>query len=180
MRYVKTSPTILGDTNMFTDIEGYAGVYGISRSGEVIRKGTGRILKTGLRSGYPSLTLCKNNIKKFAHVHRLIALTFIPNPNNLPCVNHIDGNKENNTISNLEWCTFKENSMHAVRLGLISKDTCIKRNPSARYLTLEQAEEIRQRYVSACRINGARALGKIYGIPHTAVLLIIKGKTYTH
>jgi len=52
-------------------------------------------------------------------LHRAVAETFIPNPNNLPCVNHIDGVKANNLDTNLEWCTYKENSMHAVRIGLI-------------------------------------------------------------
>lgn len=56
--------------------------------------------------------------RKNRNVHRLIAETFIPNPNNLPCVNHKDGNKQNNAVDNLEWCSHSENTLHSYRTGL--------------------------------------------------------------
>ena len=56
---------------------------------------------------------------KTVFIHRVVAELFIPNPNNLPIVNHIDGNKENNIVTNLEWCTYKYNSNHAKKLGLL-------------------------------------------------------------
>ena len=65
---------------------------------------------------YYYVNLCKNNQQKACRVHRLIALTFIPNPNNLPCVNHLDCNKLNNNVSNLEWCTYKENNHYDNRI----------------------------------------------------------------
>lgn len=68
--------------------------------------------------GYLCVNLYKNSkVHKF-QVHRLIAIYFIPNPSNLPCVNHIDGNKLNNSISNLEWCTHQQNMQHAWDTGL--------------------------------------------------------------
>lgn len=152
--------------------------YQVSTTGVVTRNG--KVIKTRLRSGYPSFTMCLNNIKRDVHVHRFVAETYLPNPNKLPQVNHIDGNKLNNDVSNLEWVTAKQNMVHAVDTGLINKDNRLKRNPSARYLSLEQANEIRAKYVAGSRTHGARALGREYGIPHTAVLLILDNKTYTH
>lgn len=67
------------------------------------------------KTGYRAVTL---DGKKY-NLHRLVAQTFIPNPNNYPIINHIDGNKLNNNIDNLEWCTYSHNFKEAVRLGLI-------------------------------------------------------------
>ena len=59
-----------------------------------------------------------NNKRKDFKAHRLVAEYFIPNPNNLPCVNHIDGNKQNNHINNLEWCTYSYNNYHMYKMKL--------------------------------------------------------------
>lgn len=67
---------------------------------------------------YQRIVLMKNGVKRRFMAHRLVALAFIPNPQNKPEVNHIDGNKSNNIVSNLEWCTASENTQHAFRTGL--------------------------------------------------------------
>jgi hypothetical protein len=67
-------------------------------------------------------TKTKKRVYVYPYVHRLVAEYFIDNPSKLPCVNHIDGNKENNSVDNLEWCTYAQNMQHAVRTGLFKKD----------------------------------------------------------
>lgn len=68
--------------------------------------------------GYASFSTQKNKVKKNYKVHRLVGMLFIPNPENKPQINHIDGNKLNNRVDNLEWATNSENNLHAVRIGL--------------------------------------------------------------
>jgi len=78
------------------------------------------ILKQWVRNGYNAVCL-RNNNKKFLSIHRLIAMAFIHNPNNLPCINHINGVRNDNRIENLEWCTHKQNSQHSWDIGLQKK-----------------------------------------------------------
>ena len=90
------------------DIEGYEGKYQISNYGRVksfYKNKDGKILKSHDNGhGYKDITLHKDGEKDHYYIHRLVAIYFIPNPNNLPEVNHKGENKENNTVYNLEWC----------------------------------------------------------------------------
>ena len=94
--------------------------YDISKEGYVKNNKTGCILKsTDDSRGYPAVTIFDDDGKQHTkNVHRLVAETFIPNPEDKRTVNHIDGNKRNNHISNLEWSTIGENLKHAYRNGL--------------------------------------------------------------
>jgi len=83
-----------------------------------VKTKTGRILKPGIRNGYKSIVLSDGDKQKNAHIHRLVAYAFIPNPQNKETVNHIDGNKLNNHVDNLEWATRSEQQQHAFRTGL--------------------------------------------------------------
>ncbi len=78
------------------------------------------------KNGYLSYTFCQNGIKKTFRLHRLVGLYFIPNPNSLPYINHKDGNKINNHVENLEWCTAKENDNHARKTGLKQQEKPVK------------------------------------------------------
>lgn len=70
------------------------------------------------KKGYINYKLCKNGKCYSFKAHRLVAQAFIPNPNNKPQINHIDGNKQNNYVENLEWCNNSENQLHALKIGL--------------------------------------------------------------
>lgn len=110
---------------IWKDIEGYEGIYQISNIGNVkslsnkfARKE--RILKQKLdRNGYKSISLCKNSISKYFLIHRLVAIHFIFRENISLHVNHKDGIKTNNNVTNLEWVTRSENQKHAYRMGLL-------------------------------------------------------------
>lgn len=110
------------EQEIWKDIEGYEGKYQVSNFGNVRSlmyhnaKGIKRIslLKPATDAcGYFRCALSKNNILTTYKVHRLVAQAFIPNPNNYPQINHIDGNKKNNNVENLEWCTNSMNQVHA-------------------------------------------------------------------
>lgn len=92
--------------------------YTITASGEVYGK-TDNLLKQDItHDGYHRVTLYKNHKATHCPVHRLVAEMFLPNPHNKPTVNHINGNKSDNSVSNLEWSTRSENSQHAYDHGL--------------------------------------------------------------
>ena len=126
------------------------------------------------KKGYHRVTLTQDNgIKKTFLLHRLIALDFIPNPKDLPQVNHIDGNKDNNQSSNLEWVTNLENTEHAVSLGLIPLGN--KRSNSN--LTAKAIRKLR-----ALREEGLTyyELGRLFNIAYQTAHKICVGITYKH
>lgn len=112
---------------IWKDIEGYEGLYQVSNLGQVKSLERTIIVKNCKQSktypecikipfpnkkGYLRVQLYKNNKRRNLRVHRLVALAFIPNPDNKPKVNHIDGDPTNNVVSNLEWVTGEENRAH--------------------------------------------------------------------
>lgn len=130
--------------------------YEITTDGQIINKKTGHILKGQPNAkGYLRVSISK----KLMFVHRLIAEKYIPNPNNLPQVNHKDGNKLNNSVENLEWVSNQQNRNHAVETGLhLSGEAC-----SWSKLDWEKVEFIR----SHLDLSNEE-LGEMFGVsPHT-------------
>lgn len=104
---------------MLKDIKNFEKYYSIDENGNVFSKIRNKYLKLNYKkNGYIYVSLQVNNIKTTKRVHRLVAEAFIPNPENKPFVNHIDGNKSNNNVQNLEWVTGSENNIHAMNTGL--------------------------------------------------------------
>ncbi|PAK29612.1 HNH endonuclease [Bacillus velezensis] len=127
--------------------------YGITNLSRVVNLRTMTEVKPKIDgSGYLKVVLFRNKVRFERNVHRLVALHFIPNPKNLPMVNHIDGNKANADIKNLEWVTPKENAQHASRTGLLRKGA---RHPASK-ITEEQAREILSDYRSGLSLNEVR------------------------
>ena len=123
---------------IWKDIPDYEGLYQISNLGRVKSLDRDIVYSNGTRHhinnkilqpqkskyGYLFVTLTKDNKPHAKYIHQLIADAFIPNPNNLPCVNHKDENKLNNNIDNLEWCTIDYNNNYGTRTQRTRKKIC--------------------------------------------------------
>lgn len=109
---------------IWKDVLGFENKYQISNTGKLKNKITNRILKnTNKNNDYLRYILYNKTTKKTVYIHRLVAQAFIPNPHGFLEVNHIDGNKQNNCVENLEWCNRNYNIQHALKNGLNSMDT---------------------------------------------------------
>lgn len=153
--------------------------YHVSTFGRVksFCKGKVKILKLFVDTdGYLYATFSMHGKKIKRKIHRLVAQAFIPNPDGKPQINHIDGNKMNNHVSNLEWCTSTENNRHAVKIGLMKSG---EEFPDAK-LTNEQVAWCRRVYISGDKEFGTNALARKLGVSRSAMYLLLKGKTYRH
>ena len=127
--------------------------------------------RTKIGKGYESVALCKDHKIKHYLVHRVVAEAFIPNPKNHPQVNHIDGNKLNNNVENLEWCTHQYNQLHARQNGLMGGE---RGNTSK--LTERDVRAIRRIYP---KLN-TRELAKAFDVGQPAICNIINKKTWKY
>ena len=110
----------MSEVETFVEIEGFEN-YEVSNLGKVRNIKSGRMLKPYLNHGYLMLCLYGYNKRKNLLLHRIIATAFIDNHEEKPCVNHIDENKLNNDLSNLEWCTERENAIHGTRTKRVAE-----------------------------------------------------------
>jgi len=173
--------------NDLRDIPGYEGLYAVTKDGRVWAHANwlhqGMFLKQVLRGGYRAVHLCNQGKARMKPVHRLVAITFIPNPNSLSQINHKDGVKTNNKVQNLEWCTASHNRKHSWDIGTTVITAafieCARRKARAmgtqrRRLSMRQALVIRELSKTVPR----RELMKIYGLSAPSLSELITGKTY--
>lgn len=150
------------------DIQGYEGLYAADKYGHIYSLINDKGRRKGMlipyeKNGYLAVNLYKDGKCKHHYIHRLVAQTFIDNPDNLREVNHKDCNKHNNNVSNLEWCSRRENLQHSYDHGLKragEKHGCHK-------LTEKQVREIR------CSKLSQRELALKYGVSSSNINAII-------
>ena len=149
------------DLEEFIDIKDYEGLYKINKKGDILIVKSNKIKKAQLdKDGYYRISLHKNNMYKRFFIHRLIALHFIPNPENLPLIDHKDRNKTNNNIENLRWATISDNSKNRNIKGCITEiidkrqknthiyyQVLVRRKYLKRFKTREDAEEFLKKYL---------------------------------
>jgi len=128
-----------------------------------------RILRQSITNHYPTVVL-----KKSLHVHRLVAKAFLPNPENKPQVNHINGNKSDNRAENLEWVTAKENVAHAAKV--LGKDQAGERNGNS-VLTENDVLDIRSIIAFGAKLADIK---RAYGLKWAHVSLINNRRCWAH
>lgn len=154
-------------------IKGYEEIYDISNLGNVRSKNYGKykILKPGIykgktNRGYSSVSLSKNDYSKTFRIHKLVAEHFLEKVTNKPCINHIDGNKTNNSVNNLEYCSYKENTKHAMENNLMGykeiKQYDKNMNFIKKYNSLREASRttnIKESNISFCAYGKRKSAG---------------------
>jgi len=179
---------------VWKDIQGYEGYYQISNLGSVkslerklphnkfknvICNYKERIMKQNNDTkGYPSIMLRVNNVIKTLRIHRLVAQAFIPNPENKPQINHINGIKTDYSIINLEWCNQSENNTHAYKTGLRTSECVRGINSNHSKLTEENVLEIRRRFLN--ENISRKELSEIYNVSRRNICHIINNEIWKH
>ena len=162
---------------MFKDVPGYEGLYQVDENGNIFSIRSNKYLApVPMKNGYLYAHL--NNGKNgscLKRIHRIVAEVFLNNPKNYSQVNHINGNKRDNRVCNLEWCTQEQNMRHAIEQHLFN--TSGENNPSAKLNRL-QVDLIRKEYVFGSKEHGTRALGKKYGVTDVMIGKIVRGECW--
>lgn len=156
-------------------------IHAINQVGQVISIKTRKLIKPSPNSkGY--LQVCLQG-KKTHSIHRLVAITFIPNPENLPQINHIDGDKLNNHVSNLEWVTNSQNMAHGIKLGLFDEmPKKLKKHQTGETNSAAKLKEtdVLKIYQLLKKGMGVCELARMYGVGHSQISYIKAGKSWRH
>ena len=174
----------MSESEVWKDITGYEGLYMISNKGNVysVRRRDSRGIKCGGRilkprysgNGYLQVDLRNNGKRKTKYIHRLVTEAFIPNPESLPQINHIDEVKDNNNVENLEWCDSSYNINYGTRTERVSKKVRAVNVETGEIVTFSSVKEAEKKgyynISQACR--GAYKSGK------TGKLIGGDGRTY--
>ena len=153
----------------------------VSNNGKIRNSITKKEYKLHLnKNGYwqVCVSLGSRKIKKVIRIHKAVAETFILNPENKELVNHIDGNKQNNIVANLEWATYSENTQHAFNTGLMCQPRGVD-SPCSK-LTYDDIIYIRTHYIPNDYTYGTRALGRRFNVDHETIRDILNNNTYTN
>lgn len=162
------------NTDRWVDIKGYEGLYKVSDTGEIYSVISDRLLKVDLLGKYPQIKLySKLGVKKSHLIHRLAYSSFVGDIPDRYCINHIDGNKFNNSLLNLECVTYSENNLHALRTGLKVSPTGSKWHRSK--LREEQVKEIKL-FLSQGKTN--TSISKLFNVHRVTISDISRGKTW--
>lgn len=133
------------NSETFLSVPGYDGLYEVSNLGNVKSLRSGKILKQSNDShGYKMVSLTKNGKSRCFGIHRLVAMTFIPNPENLPEVNHKDESHDNNSVENLEWCSRKYNLNYGTYRERMSAIKTGKPNPRKNKIQVEEYDPLKK------------------------------------
>lgn len=149
--------------------------YIVGQDGVITSKYNGKPLSVHVdKKGYHRVNIHLDEGKKTYLLHRVVALMHLPNPRGLPQINHIDGDKSNNSVTNLEWCTGKENVKHSVDVGLVKRGSD---RPNAK-LTDEQVLLMRElRNTKKCTYY---ELAEMFNISYQSAHRVCARLTYTH
>lgn len=159
---------------IWKDVIGYEDEYMVSNTGKMFSLKSGKQLKIYKdKDGYHKATFSRKQKKKLFLIHREVIKSFSTNPENKRCVNHKDGNKSNNAIDNLEWCTHKENISHADSTGL--RNIKGENNKISKLRSFEVLE-IRSLYDG----SNKKYLAKKYNVSEWNIKLIVELKAWKH
>lgn len=172
---------------MLKEVKGYEGLYWVHAAGYVVTQnwrnsGKEAILRPAVdKKGYKRVGLMREGKLNTHKIHRLVAMAFVPNPENKPQVNHKNGDKQDNHFENLEWVTGSENMKHAISLGLVKMPAFNAGLPGEKngnaLLCTESVVQIRAKFKEG---KSRRDLAQEYGVKPSCIKDVVLRKSWKH